>query len=104
MTEAVKYDAAKARMDLIPADALLKAGEVFAYGADKYSDRNWERGFNYGRLYAATQRHLHQFWAGEDLDPESGHHHLAHALCCVLMLYATVIRFPDRDDRRLIEC
>lgn len=95
-----KFDQEKPRYDLIPYAGINEAAKVFAFGAAKYGDRNWELGLSYGRLYAALQRHLTSFWAGEELDPESGHHHLGHAACCLLMLsqFALASR-DDLDDR-----
>lgn len=41
MIEPKKNDTNKARLDLIPASLLAAAGKAFAYGAEKYGDRNW---------------------------------------------------------------
>lgn len=68
-----------ARHDLIPSWPLTKVSEVYGFGTAKYADRNWEMGYDWGKSYAAAQRHLLAFWAGEDNDPESGLPHLAHA-------------------------
>ena len=77
---AVRYDAGKPRMDLIPPEALVRYGEVLAMGAAKYSERNWELGMDYGRCVASLLRHTAAFMAGEDIDPESGLPHMAHAM------------------------
>jgi hypothetical protein len=97
---AIKNDDGKPRMDLLPIEPLLGAGDGFAYGAKKYSDRNWEKGFDYGRLYAAILRHLFKWWGGEELDKESGVSHLSHALSNLMMLHATHTRGIGRDDRK----
>jgi len=31
-------------------------------------------------------RHIVAWWLGERDDPESGFHHLAHAMCCLIFL------------------
>ncbi len=62
-------------------------------------DRNWEKGMDWHKLYAPIQRHLWKWWQGEELDEESGLHHLAHAACDILMLQATVFRNTGTDDR-----
>ena len=85
-----KDDTMKPRMELLPPDALVEIAKVFTKGAEKYSDRNWERGMDWGRLYAATMRHLSAFWAGEDIDSEWGYSHLAHAGCSILMFDSKV--------------
>ena len=100
MTEGVKHDDGKARYDLLPPDALDAITQVFTYGAAKYADRNWEGGMAWGRLFAAMMRHCWAFWRGEDVDPESGLPHLAHAGACVLMLLAYMQRGIGHDNRK----
>lgn len=100
MTEGVKHDIGKPRYDLLPPDAMDAIAQVFTYGAAKYADRNWEGGMAWGRLFAAMMRHCWAFWRGEDVDPESGLPHLAHAGACVLMLLAYTQRGIGADDRK----
>lgn len=104
MSGASKDDGAKPRTDLIPSESLLGAAEVFAFGAKKYGERNWEHGLNFGRLYGATLRHLFDWWSGTEFDDDSNCHHLGHATCSMMMLYATVHRFGINsylDDRQI---
>jgi len=49
-------------------------------------DRNWEKGIDPGRVFAAAQRHLWAYWSGEDTDEESGLSHLDHAACNIAFL------------------
>jgi hypothetical protein len=72
---------------------------VLDYGAKKYAPRNWELGMDWGRMLAASLRHLFAWARGEDYDPESKLHHLAHAACCVLFLLAYAMRNVGNDDR-----
>jgi len=44
-------------------------------------------------------RHTFASLAGEEVDPESGRDHLAHAGCCVLMLLSHRLRGLGTDDR-----
>jgi hypothetical protein len=97
--EGRKDDGEKARWDLLPFDALNDVAEVLKYGAKKYAARNWEKGMAWGRLLGAMLRHASAWARGIDVDPESGHHHLAHAACCALMLLALVRRGVGADDR-----
>lgn len=94
-----KSDDGKARWDLLPLDALEDVAQVLRYGAEKYAERNWERGLSWGRLLAAAFRHLAAWACGQNRDAESGHHHLAHAAACVLMLLSLVKRGRGTDDR-----
>jgi hypothetical protein len=66
-----------ARFDLIPHEALTALAEHFGRGAEKYEDRNWERGYDWALTFAALNRHLWAWWGGEDLDPETGSPHMA---------------------------
>lgn len=99
MSGGFKYDGGKPRMDLIPPKPLLVLGQVYAMGAKKYADRQWEQGMDWGRVYAALQRHLQYFWGGEDIDPESGLPHLAHAAWNVITLLEYMETCPELDSR-----
>lgn len=90
--QAVKNDAGKSRMDLIPFDALNQMGLVLAYGALKYSERNWEKGLKPTRVMASLLRHIAQLSMGEELDDESKLPHHAHITANALMLSALLIR------------
>ncbi len=97
--EGRKYDEDKDPWHLAPFDAFRAIVRVLAYGAKKYEPRNWERGMNWSRIFAATQRHLTKWWNGEDADKETGMSHLWHAGCCIVFLIAYEIRRVGRDDR-----
>lgn len=66
-----------ARFDLIPQGPLWELAEAYGRGAEKYDDRNWERGYDWSLSYAAMHRHAAQFWMGQDRDMETGIPHLA---------------------------
>lgn len=95
----VKADQAKARMDLLPPKVLEGVAQVLAFGAKKYAAWNWVKAPAYGRYFAAVQRHLAAWQAGEDLDPETGLPHLHHALCS-LMFLAELQRLGEAQDDR----
>ena len=99
--EAIKHDKDKPRFDLVPAAALEEVARVLTAGAEKYSDRNWEKGMRWGRPFASAMRHLWAWWRGEDNDPETGLSHMAHAACCVLFLLQYILhsRYGEWDDR-----
>ncbi len=91
------------RFDLIPVLPLTEEARVYGRGAEKYDERNWERGYAWSLSYAALQRHVNAFWRGEDIDPETGLHHLAHAKfhCNALMEFGRT--HPEKDDRVKVE-
>lgn len=88
-----------ARMDLIPPYPLWLLAEVYGRGAAKYADRNWEKGVHYHKYYGAMIRHANQFWAGEDIDPTDGQHHLASVAWMAFALMEMTRTHPELDDR-----
>lgn len=99
MSEATKFDAKKNRLSLVPHAPLQELIRVYEFGAAKYGDRNWMQGLPYSRWYDAAQRHIMAFWGGEDKDPESGLHHLAHAAFSLFALQWQQAEKPELDDR-----
>lgn len=97
--EGRKDDGDKPRMDLIPPEVMTALGTVLSYGAKKYDQRNWEKGMNWGRPFAALMRHMWAWWRGEACDPETGYSHLWHASCCLMFLVAYEARNVGSDDR-----
>lgn len=90
------------RMDLLPWGAVLEVSRVYGFGAAKYEDRNWERGYEVNLSYGALQRHLAAYWTGEDKDPESGLPHLAHAgfhVLALLHFHAHPEKYGALDNR-----
>lgn len=96
---ALKFDGEKPRLDLVPDAAVKEIAKVFTFGAKKYAPNNWREGFEWHRLIRAAKGHIADFNDGEDLDPESGLSHLAHAGCCILMLLDHIIKGYGIDDR-----
>ena len=72
---------------------------VLAFGAEKYAEHNWRKGFVWSRPLSAAMRHITAFNAGEDKDPESGLSHLAHAACCIMFLLEFEKTRKELDDR-----
>ena len=97
--QGVKYDEGKERFDLIPPGPLMELAMVYTVGAQKYSDRNWEKGMAWGRVFAAVMRHLWKWWHGEKVDPEDGLSHLAHAAWGLFALMEYGNTHPELDDR-----
>lgn len=84
---------------LIPVGPLAEVARVYGFGASKYSDHNWRKGYPYSWSYSALQRHINAFWSGEDTDPESGRSHLAHAAFHLFTLMEFVAEGRGEDDR-----
>ena len=97
--QAVKHDEGKPRYDLVPPEALDALSRVLMFGAAKYSERNWEKGMDWGRVFGALMRHAWAWWRGEHKDPETGYSHLWHVLCCAAFLVTYEQRRIGKDDR-----
>jgi hypothetical protein len=83
-----KYDGGKLQYGLLPPLALKATVDVLTFGAEKYEPDNWKWVPDSKRRYFdAAMRHMWAYKEGEIMDPESGKHHLAHALCCLMFLY-----------------
>lgn len=87
-----------ARFDLLPYDALNMLAEHFGKGAEKYAERNWERGYDWGLSFAAAMRHGTAWWQGEELDDE-GFEHLTAFAWHALVLLAFSKREIGTDSR-----
>lgn len=88
-----------ARFDLIPADPLRQLAEHYGKGAQKYAERNWERGYEWSLTYAALNRHANAFWSGEDIDPDSGSHHMVAVAWHALALVEFARTHKEKDNR-----
>lgn len=91
---------------LIPTEPLRLLAEHYGRGSQKYEPvngiDNWRNGYPWSLSYAALQRHLNAFWAGEDIDPDSGSPHLAAAAwhCFALMHWGESEEMRERYDDR----
>jgi hypothetical protein len=95
----LRYNSGKRRWDLLPPDSLAVVADVLTIGSRKYAERNWELGMPFKDAMGSLERHYMAWKAGEDLDPESGLHHLAHVACNALFLLTWVLRGKGTDDR-----
>ncbi len=86
----IKADDGKEPMGLLPGVALREISRVLDYGAKKYAPNNWKHVRPGSRYLDAALRHLTAYADGEDNDPESDLHHLAHAGCCVLFMLGLI--------------
>lgn len=94
-----KFDGGKLQYGLIPPLALKEMTKVLTFGAEKYEPDNWKFVPDSKRRYFdAMQRHLWAYKEGEVFDPESGIHHLAHAMCCLFFLYEHDVKY-SKDEK-----
>lgn len=98
---APKFDSNKIRVDLLPVEPMTDIAQVFTFGARKYFANSYRQGETvaWSRTYGSILRHLFAFWNGEDIDPESGLPHLAHAGTQLMILMEHTHHNADKDDR-----
>jgi hypothetical protein len=99
LKEGIKHDEGKVEYHHFSPLAFEEINKVLTFGAKKYNDYNWRDGFHWSRPFNACMRHLWAWWRGEDLDPESGLSHLAHAACCIMMLLEFMLTKKGLDNR-----
>jgi hypothetical protein len=90
----------KVSLTLVPFHVLAGVARVFMGGKLKYAAWNWAKGMPWSTATDCLFRHLFKWWyLGEDIDPESGEHHLDHAICNLLMLRHYLTAYKEGDDR-----
>lgn len=94
----------KGRYDLIPPEALKALAHIFELGAEKYDDRNWERGMPMSTCVDSALRHLTKLLAGEQ---DEDHASLALTNLAMLVTLRDRIKSrelsPEFDDLGLID-
>lgn len=94
----VKYDEGKPQFSLLKTEALLEMVAVLTYGAKKYSPDNWKKLENARqRYFDAANRHMWEWFGGEERDQESGLHHLAHAMSSLMFLVQMDIDLKKKE-------
>lgn len=90
----------KIALSLVPFHLLAGCCRVFMGGKIKYAAWNWAKGMAWSACFDCTMRHLFKWWfLGEDIDKESGEHHLDHVFCNLFMLRHYVDNYKEGDDR-----
>jgi hypothetical protein len=86
----------------LPLEALAAGAAALEYGANKYDNRNWEKGLPWQQMIDSLKRHIEDFERGrenDDAEGGSGLPHVALIMSSAIMLSASVIRGIGQDDR-----
>lgn len=81
---AKRFNEGKVDYTLLPRDALTEEARVWQAGMAKYGKYNWEKLWDLDTpevAMASALRHIFAYLDGEEFDPETGLHHLAHVRC-----------------------
>lgn len=95
----MKHDDGKIDWTLLPWGPLQEVVKVMEFGAKLYARDNWQqvRPLRYRYLKAAF-RHVIAYTMGETHAPDSGLHHLAHAVCDCLFIIWGDTHLPIHGD------
>ncbi len=97
----------KSRTSAIPQWFVQKLGQVMQHGREKYGRFNWRiKSIKATDYWDAIDRHMDAWKAGEDIDPDSGIHHLIHvAANCAVVTDAQRMGslIDDRNKAEVIE-
>jgi Domain of unknown function (DUF5664) len=97
---AKRFNSGKTRFSLIPVKAEEAESKVWTMGAEKYGERNWEKGLPFLSVIDSMLRHIKAYQKGETIDSESGQPHMAHIRCNAAMLIEYQETHPELDDRK----
>jgi hypothetical protein len=93
-----KFDKDKPQYSLLPDKALLEMVKNLTFGASKYAPNNWRKLANpKQRYFDAAQRHMWQWFSGEQKDPENNLHHLAAA--AVNMMFILDLEMLELEEK-----
>lgn len=90
----------KVPLHCIPCGPLMELGLAMMEGGRKYGTHNYRVvGVRMSVYYDALMRHLMAWWEGEDIDPDSGVHHLVKAIACLFVVRDSMLMGNCVDDR-----
>lgn len=84
---------------LVPYEAVIAIATGLNYGADKYAERNYEKGLSYRQLCASIERHNKALLDGEEIDRSSGLPHFVLLASSIAMLCHNIMQGVVIDDR-----
>jgi len=90
----------KPSLSVLPGPVLYEIAAGLLEGACKYRRHNYrEAGIRASIYFDAAMRHLWAYWEGEDIDPDSGMHHISKTLACLMVMRDAMLIDNCLDDR-----
>lgn len=90
----------KAPLSTVSAPVIAEVGVAMLEGARKYGRHNYRAiGVRASVYYDAAMRHLMAWWEGQNIDPDSGLHHIGKALASLMVLRDAQMNAKCVDDR-----
>lgn len=94
--KALRYNDGKLRWSLVHFTSLRPMVRVLEFGAVKYAVANWQKGLNRRDILESLIRHATDLLDGQELDPDSGLHHIGHIMCNA-MFYQYFVDHPEKE-------
>jgi hypothetical protein len=90
----------KAPISTVSAPFITGVGLAMMEGGRKYGRHNYRvAGVRASVYYDAIWRHMSAWFEGQDVDPESGLHHMLKIGACAAVMYDSIYRGNFEDDR-----
>lgn len=91
----------KLAFSVLPWRVLIGVALGMMEGAAKYGRHNYRAAGVRASVYfdAVVARHLTQWWEGQDIDPESGLHHVDKAIAGLMVMRDSMLQGNFTDDR-----
>lgn len=90
--QALRYNEGKLKWSLVHFESLEPMVRVLMYGAKKYAPDNWKKGLPKKEILNSMMRHMIALIDGQEVDEESGEHHIGHIMCnCLFYSYFNVV-------------
>lgn len=106
----IKYNQGKPMMSLIRPEFQKGLATALTYGYTKYEEQRGDiqnylkgEGFYYSTIYDSLNRHLGEWWSGNNIDEESGIHHLYMAAANLMFLATYEVSNKGIDDRVILK-
>ncbi len=90
----------KVGLSKVPTGVIYGIACAMAEGGMKYGPHNYRAmGCKHSTYFDAAVGHLAHWWEGEDIDAESGLHHLLKAAASIVVMMDSILMGNDMDDR-----
>jgi hypothetical protein len=99
----IKKDDGKPKWTLLSGPALEEMIKVMEHGSNKdgREEGDWKKGTLWSRYANSLIRHwVRWWWYKENIDSDSGCHHLAHVACNAMILIHWDLFKSGQDDRQ----
>lgn len=99
-TGSKRFNEGKPEISQLDPRFLIDLADLITKSAAKYGKYNYALGQEYHTPFDSLMRHAMKFWQGEDMDPESGLHHVLHMAANCMILYSSIKKSDEELDTR----